>query len=112
MGRARRLHVPGGTYYLHLRANSGQRIFQDEQDVEAFNELVSSALTRCNAELYAFCWTGSDARLAIRIAEVALGRVVHLITAPYSRHVHKRYGRKGNLFTRYHAVLIASESYV
>jgi putative transposase len=112
MGRARRLHVPGGTYYLHLRANSGQNIFEDDEDVEAFNQLAAAALMRCDAELYAFCWTRADARLAMRIGEVPLGRVVHLITAPYSRHVHKRYDRKGNLFTRYHAVLIASESYV
>lgn len=112
MARPPRLHVPNGIYYVQLKINSGQVLLRDAQDVAELNLLVANALSLTDARLHAYCWTSSDAHLAIQISEVQIGRVVQLITGPYARRVHRRLGQSGALFQRFSTALVVGELYL
>jgi putative transposase len=112
MARPLRLHVPNGIYYVQFKVNTGQALLRDAQDVSEFNQLVANALSLTDARLHAYCWTSTDAHLALQISEVPIGRLVQLITGPYARRVHRRLGQSGALFQRYRTVLVTGELYL
>src|SRR5688572_28299205 len=112
MGRLQRVHAPHGIYYVQLRINSGQVLFPDEEDVAEFNLLVANALSICDARLHAFCWTASEARFAVQVSHVPVGRFVQLVAGPYSRRLHRRLGQSGGLFQRHRAILVVGDFYV
>jgi hypothetical protein len=112
MARPPRLHVPNGIYYVQLRVNSGQLLLRDAHDVSELNLLLANALSLSNARLHAYCWTPTDAHLALQISEVPVGRVVQLITGTYARRMHRRLGHSGALFQRHRTVLVVGELYL
>lgn len=112
MARLPRLHVSNGIYYVHLRVNSGQTLLRDPADAAELNQLVANALSLCAAKLHAFCWTASEAHLAVQVSDVPLGRLVQLITGPYARRLHQRLGQSGGLFQRHRAVLVVGDAYL
>lgn len=113
MPRRARLHVPGGLYYVVLRANPGLQVFSDLTDYQSFEALLATVLARCRASLYAFCFRTHAIHLVIRIADVPVGRIVQRLASQHARQVHRKAGGRGHLFEqRYRAILIDPDAYL
>jgi REP element-mobilizing transposase RayT len=113
MPRPRRLHVPGGLYHAVLRGNHRQAIFSHCDDYLCFEEIVSRALERYGADLFAYCWMTNHVHLAIRIGEAPLGAVMGIVASRYARAKQQTLETTGHLFERrYRSRLVDADRYL
>lgn len=113
MPRQRRVHVPGGLYHAVLRGNHRHAIFSDTGDYLCFEDIVSRALARYGASLFAYCWMTNHVHLAVRIAEAPLGAVMGIVASRYARAKQRPLATTGHLFERrYRARLIDANRYL
>lgn len=113
MPRPRRLHVPGGLYHAILRGNHRLAIFGDGDDYLHFEDIVSCALERYGATLFAYCWMTNHVHLAVRVGEAPLGATMGVIASRYARAKQRPLETTGHLFERrYRARLIDAERYL
>ena len=107
MARRSRTHSPNGMYYAVLKGYGGREIFADDEDKDHLSELVARLAPAAGARVHDFCWTRSDARLAVEVSDVPLGRVIQRIAATYARARNRRSRESGLVFRhRYDAVLL------
>jgi len=113
MPRQRRVHVPGGLYHSVLRGNHRCAIFSGSDDYLCFEDIVSGALERYGASLFAYCWMTNHVHLAVRIAEAPLGAVMGVVASRYARAKQRALATTGHLFERrYRARLIDADRYL
>ena len=113
MPRQRRVHLPGGLYHAVLRGNHRCAIFAVSDDCLCFEDILSRALKRCGASLFAYCWMTNHVHLAVRIAEVPLGAVMGIVASRYARAKQRVLATTGHLFERrYRARLIDADRYL
>jgi len=113
MPRRPRQHVPGGLYHAILRGNHRQVIFHADADFLAFEDILGAALDRFGARLHAYCWMPNHVHLAVRVSDVPLGRLMHLLASRYARRKQRQVPTTGHLFERrYRAKLVASDRYL
>jgi putative transposase len=85
-----------GLYYVVLAGNGGSAIFIDDQDREAFTGLVTRFSARCNAQMHAYCWTQSDARMLLEVRPARLPSLMARIASQHATHINLKLGRKGD----------------
>ncbi|HEX7012446.1 MAG TPA: helix-turn-helix domain-containing protein [Steroidobacteraceae bacterium] len=113
MSRRRRLHVPGGLYYIVQRGNAHQPIFSIPADYELFERLLAMALARTGAHVHAYCWTPDEIRMVAQPQVAPVCRLMQRLTGRYARCMHERAGKSGHFFgQRYRAVLIDPDTYL
>jgi len=113
MSRQRRLHLPGGLYHAVLRGNHRLTIFDEIDDCLCFEGVVSDAMERYGASLFAYCWMTNHVHLAVQIAEAPLGAVMGVIASRYARAKQRALSTTGHLFERrYRARLIDADRYL
>lgn len=110
MSRLKRLHVPDGLYYVVVRGNGGQAVFEQDEDYRAFSELVAQSLRRNRCRMHAFCWLDNRILMATQIADVRVGRFVQHVTAQYAKYLHGKQQRTGHLFEHHHRALLVQRS--
>jgi putative transposase len=107
MARLRRLHIPGGLHYVILHANEGREPFQHEDDYTSFSKLLQLSARSCGARVFAYCWTTTEAHIAIQVSKEPLGRFVQKIAGQHARYMNRKLGLHGHLFQQhYWAVLL------
>jgi len=110
MPRQRRVHVPGGLYHAVLRGNHRRAIFSDADDYLCFEDIVSRALDRYGASLFAYCWMTNHVHLAVQVGEAPLGAVMCIVASRYARAKQRALATTGHLFERrYRARLINAD---
>jgi REP element-mobilizing transposase RayT len=113
MSRRRRLHVPGGFYYIIQRGNAHQPIFSIPADYELFERLLAMAIARTGTRVHAYCWTPGAFRIVAQIDEAPVGRLMQRLAGRYARCIHERAGQSGHFFAqRYRAVLVDPDTYL
>lgn len=113
MPRPRRVHAPGGLYHAILRGNHQAAIFADAGDYRAFESILTTALERYAASVFAYCWMPNHVHLAIRVADAPLGDVMRIVASRYARRVQRAVPTTGHLFERrYRARLVDGERYL
>lgn len=109
MGRARRVHVRDGVYYVRLQTNDGHMLVGDAADAAKLSHYAATCVEHCNVLIHAFSWRRTRADLLIQIADVPLGYAIQLISGPFAQYVRVKYGHNGPLFRRYRAAVVASD---
>ena len=109
MGRARRIHVADGLYYVRLQPNAGYELVREEADAAKLSCHAAKAAELCDVLIHAYSWRRTRADLLIQVADVPLGNMVQLISGPFNRYTQVRYGHRGPLFRRYRAALVGSD---
>lgn len=113
MPNRRRLHVPGGTYYLFRRTDSRHPIFSNSQEYTRFDELLPIALAAADAKLLAYCWLPEALHLVLEIAERPVAEFMRDLMWRYSRSSWHRIAEDRPWFReRYHATLIQVDTYL
>jgi len=113
MPRPRRIHVPGGLYHAVLRGNHREAIFGGSGDYLCFEDIVSHAVERYGASLFAYCWMTNHVHLAVRITEAPLGPLMGIVASRYARAKQRAVATTGHLFERrYRARLVDADRYL
>ena len=109
----RRIHVPGGTYYVVQRGSNLHPIFAHPDEYAFFENVLRGALRNTDARLHAYCWTTVAIYLAVQLDGVSVGHFMQLLKSRYARGAQKRRGEHGYFFQgRYDAVVIDPNDYL
>ncbi len=109
MARARRVHLPGGYYYLRLHGSSGCAPFADDRDRSGFLRCLYQAAARYHVSILSGCLRGDQVHLVVRISRQPLSYLVQSLMHRYHGRLARRHGsrpRPGVFQSRYHACLL------
>ena len=113
MARRQRFHLLGATYHVMLRGNDDQPIFFDEGDKSRLCLLIQQGVERFGHSIEAFCFMSNHIHLAIQVADISISSIMQHLSFRYTRHVNRKYKRKGHLFQgRFKSVLVDDDEYL
>ncbi len=130
MARQARKKASSGIYHIILRGINRQTVFEDDEDIEKFKDLLIAYKKRSGYELLGYCFMGNHIHLLIHEAanpsvlrikgrDVELGpgesleTVFKRIGAAYVYYFNQKYKRTGHLFQdRFRSEAIETDSYL
>jgi len=113
MSRRRRIHVPGGTYYVRQLGSQEYPLFIEAGDYRLFEQVLQITLDNTSARLHAYCWTPEAIHLALTIRRVSVSRFMQSLNSQYARRIQRRLHRHGHFFQfRYSTTVIDPASYL
>jgi len=99
-------------YYVVLRGSARRPIFSDDEDRRHFTHIVEESVAACAVRLHAFCWTATEARLAVAMSEQPIGQFAERIVELHARRLVREPTMTGSHLEqqRYRGVLIDGRS--
>src|SRR5512139_3848162 len=85
MSRPLRIEFPGAIYHVTSRGDRREPIFDDDQDREAFLDVVGTALDRFDACALAYCLMGNHYHLVLHTRGANLSRLMRQINGVYTQ---------------------------
>jgi putative transposase len=112
MARAPRLALAGELHYMLQLGHSRQPVFADDQDRQAYLDMLNDAATQYRVAIHAYALLGAEVHLLATPSEPgALGRLMQSIGRRYVGAFNRRHGRSGTLWQgRFRAALIDGET--
>jgi putative transposase len=96
MPRTARAIEAGLIYHVLNRGNARMKIFEDDADYQAFEQVLAEGLTRYPVELFTYCLMPNHWHLVVRPqTDEALGRLMGWVGVTHVRRHHKRHPRRG-----------------
>ena len=93
-----RLQSECDCYHIYSRGSGRQIIFEDDEDRCAFLDALAKALTKADAELFAFCLMGTHYHLVVRSGYESLPALGYSLNRSYAGYFNDRHDRSGHLF--------------
>ena len=113
MSRPLRIEFPGAIYHVTSRGDRREPIFDDDQDREAFLDVVGTALERFDACALAYCLMGNHYHLVLHTRSANLSRLMRQINGVYTQTYNRRHRKVGHLFQgRFKAILVDENAYL
>jgi putative transposase len=113
MARPLRIEYDGALYHITSRGNARKAIFKDDEDREAFLEILHSTNVRYNWLCHAYCLMDNHYHLIIETPDGNLSRGMRQLNGVYTQAYNRRHKREGHIFQgRYKAILVQKESYL
>ena len=113
MPRVARTTLPDGLFHVYSRGVARRAIFLDDQDRDAFVDLLGRAARRHAWTCHAFTLLSTHYHLVVEAACTALSRGVHAVNGRYARRFNSRHNRFGHVFAeRFSARVIEGEEYL
>jgi len=113
MGRPPRIEFPGAIYHVTSRGDRQELIFRNHDDRHRLLGIVDQAMTRLDAEMFAFCLMGNHYHFVLRTRQANLSRLMAHVNGEYTRTFNRRHAVVGHVFQgRFHAVLVDSDAYL
>ena len=130
MARQARRKASSGFYHIMLRGINHQTVFEDEEDISRYKDLLNFYKKRCGFELIGYCFMGNHIHLIIREAvkpsvlevqgkDVEIGpgesleTVFKRIGVAYVFYFNQKYKRSGHLFQdRFRSEPIETDEYL
>ena len=108
MARRPRLILPGQLHHILLRGNNDQPVFVDDEDRQAFRQILGEAARQQGATLHAWLLLPNRVHLLVTPREErALAAVMQTLGRQYVRCFNTRHQRSGTLWEgRFRASLI------
>ncbi len=98
MSRSARLTLVGQPHLVLAKANSGSKLFYDEEDFEAYIGLLLELVRSQMIELFGFCLHFNELRLLLSPSQFPLSRIMQRIHGSHTLRVNHRQKRRGPLF--------------
>lgn len=113
MPRRRRLHVPGGFYYLVARSNVGQIICMGAADYAKLQSDLRVAGGATSAHVHGLCVLPQALHMIVEVSEAPLGQFVQRFASRYARAAFRSRSLSGHLFAQHpHALLFDADAYL
>ena len=98
MPRTARRESKTGIYHVMMRGIGKQNIFEDEQDKEAFLDILFQSKQKSGFLLYAYCLMNNHVHLLLKTGDDPLEIIFKRIGSKYVYWYNTRYERVGHLF--------------
>jgi putative transposase len=72
-------------YYVVLRGSARRPIFTDDEDRRHFTRTVEESVAACGVSVHAFCWTATEARLAVETSDGPVGQFAESIVEQHGK---------------------------
>lgn len=113
MARSVRIEYPGAVYHITSRGNERRDIFRDDDDREAFLDLLRKTVVRFRWKLLSYVLMSNHFHLVVETPEPNLSRGMHWLNGSYAGRFNRVHGRWGHLLGgRFKALLVEREVYL
>lgn len=113
MPRRARIDYPGGIHHLIVRGIERKRIFQDDQDRNAFLDRLGLLLLESKTSCFAWALLPNHVHLLVRSGVISLAGLMQRLLTGYAVTYNRRYHRHGVLFqNRYKSILCQEDPYL
>lgn len=110
MARPLRIEYPDALYHVMARGDGGKMIFESEDDVLIFMDLLGQACERCRWQVHAWVLMGNHYHLLVETPDANLVTGMKWLMGVFSQGWNRRRQRRGHVFQgRYKAVPINAE---
>jgi putative transposase len=99
-------------YYVVLRGGSRRPIFSGDDDRFEFTRIVQDCVAARSARVHAYCWTATEARLAVAVSDQPVGQFAEAIAELHRKRLVREPTLTGSHLEqqRYRGVLIDGQS--
>lgn len=98
MSRHARLTLMGQPHLVLAKANSGSKLFYDEEDFEAYVGILLELVRDQMIELFGFCLHSNELRLLLSPSQFSLSRIMQRLHGSHTLRINHRQKRRGPLF--------------
>ncbi|ROO26491.1 toxin RelE [Salinisphaera orenii MK-B5] len=113
MARPLRLEFAGALYHVTARGDRREPIYEDDEDRQAFLDVLADVADRFNWLVHAYCEITNHYHLLIETPDGNLSKGMRQLNGVYTQYSNRRHGRVGHLFQgRYKAILVQKEAYL
>jgi len=113
MPRKARIDYPGGIHHLIVRGIERKRIFQDDQDRNAFLDRLGFLLLESKTSCLAWALLPNHVHLLVRTGRIPVADLMRRLLTGYAVTYNRRYRRHGVLFqNRYKSILCQEDPYL
>lgn len=98
MSRSARLTLVGQPHLVLAKANSGSKLFYDEEDFEAYVGILLELVRNQMIQLFGFCLHFNELRLLMSPSQFSLSRIMQRVHGSHTLRVNHRQKRRGPLF--------------
>jgi putative transposase len=113
MPRRPRVFVDGAIYHVYCRTGRGEHIFRDDEEADAFVDVLRDVKRRDDMTILAWCLMSNHYHLVVRTARVPLWRSMRLVQGRFAKGYNRRHEVYGSVWQgRYKAMLVQPGSYL
>ena len=113
MARPLRIEYQGAIYHVTTRGNARQRIYEDDEDRQAFLELLGSVVSHYGWLCHAYCLMDNHYHILIETPDGNLSQGMRQLNGIYTQGFNRRHGCVGHVFQgRFKAILVDRENYL
>jgi len=113
MARIARVVAPGFPHHITQRGNRRQETFFNDEDYQAYIDLMSEWCFLCNVEVWAYCLMPNHMHMvAVPESEDGLRRAIGEAHRRYTRRINFREGWRGHLWQGRFASYVMDEKYL
>ena len=113
MSRPLRIEFAGALYHITSRGDRREAIYEDDEDREAFLDVLAEVVVRYNWICHAFCLMTNHFHLVIETVEGNLSKGMRQLNGVYTQASNRRHHRVGHLFQgRFKGILVDKEAYL
>ncbi|NNE64893.1 MAG: transposase [Gammaproteobacteria bacterium] len=113
MSRPLRIEYPGAVYHITSRGNRQEDIYFDDEDRNAFLNILANVCDRYNWVCHSYCLMSNHYHLLIETPEANLSMGMRQLNGVYTQSFNRNHHRVGHTFQgRYKAILVQKDSYL
>ena len=113
MARPLRLEFAGALYHITARGDRRDEIYLDDDDRQAFIDLLGEVCLRFNWTVHAYCLMSNHYHLLVETPDSNLSRGMRQLNGVYTQRFNHRHGRVGHVFQgRYKGILVQKDAYL
>lgn len=107
MARPLRIEYPGALYHITSRGDRREDIYLDDEDREAWLEVLATTCERFNWVVHAYCQMSNHYHLLVETVDGNLSRGMRQLNGIYTTRFNRRHKMVGHLFQgRYRSILV------
>lgn len=113
MARPLRIQFPEAWYHVMNRGRGGEPVFLENEDYEAFIDLLKELVAVYNVRVVAYCLMSNHYHLLIQTPDANLSRAMRHLNGVYTQRFNRTHACDGQLFRgRYKSVLVDANTYL
>ncbi|MBT3309816.1 MAG: addiction module toxin RelE [Gammaproteobacteria bacterium] len=107
MARPLRIEYPGALYHITSRGDRREDIYLDDEDREAWMEVLATTCERFNWVVHAYCQMSNHYHLLVETVDGNLSQGMRQLNGIYTTRFNRRHKMMGHLFQgRYKSILV------
>jgi REP element-mobilizing transposase RayT len=113
MARPLRLEFAHALYHVTSRGDRREDIYADDQDRQAWLDVLAHVCERFNWTVHAYCLMSNHYHLVVETPDANLSAGMRQLNGVYTQMANRRHGRAGHVFQgRFKAIIVEKDEYL